>query len=122
MKNFNPLLIKPPPLLNISLFIQQTQNFHLDEHDIMVNFDVVSLFTKIPISEALALSSNIFDPETLNLVEICLSYTLFPFKWVFHEKIEGTTMGYSLSPMMANSFMEHFETLVLNNFHLKLKC
>ena len=31
-------------------------------------------------------------------------------------------MGSSLSPVIANIFMEHFETLALNNFHQKPKC
>jgi hypothetical protein len=38
------------------------------------------------------------------------------------NKWKGTTMGSSLSPVVANIFMEHFETLALNNFHLKPKC
>jgi hypothetical protein len=62
------------------------------------------------------------DPEILDLIKIFLSSTFFTFKGVFYEQNEGTTMGSSLSPVVANIFMEHFETLSLRRFHLKPKC
>jgi hypothetical protein len=45
--NFGPLSVKHLPLLKIPLILsKKIQNIHLDENDIMVSFDVVSLFTK----------------------------------------------------------------------------
>jgi hypothetical protein len=73
-------------------------------------------------SKALTLISKLVDHETLNLIKIYLSSTFFTFKGVFYEQTEGTTMGSSLSLVVANIFMEHFESLALNNFHLKPKC
>jgi hypothetical protein len=72
--------------------------------------------------EAIDLISKLVDPKTLNLIKICLTSTFFTFKGTCYEQTEGTTMGSSLSPVVANIFMEHFETLALNNFHLKPKC
>ena len=103
-------------------FIHKTHNLHLDEQDLMVSFDVVSLFTKIPILEDLSLISKLVDPKTLDLIKICFSSTFFTFKGVCYEQTEGTTMGWSLSPVVANIFMEHFESLALSSFHLKPKC
>jgi hypothetical protein len=88
----------------------------------MFIFDFISLFTKITISESLTLISKLVDSETLNLIEIFLSSTFFTFKGVFYEQTEGTTMGSSLSPVVANIFMENFEYLALKNFHIKTKC
>jgi hypothetical protein len=88
----------------------------------MVSFDVVSLFTKILVPEAINLISKLVDSETLNLIEICLTSTFFTFKGTCYEQTEGTTMGSSLSPVVANIFMEHFETSSLKSFHLKPKC
>jgi hypothetical protein len=51
-------------------FIQKIQNLYLSDQDLLVIFDVVSLFTKILISEALAFISTLVDPETLHLIEI----------------------------------------------------
>jgi hypothetical protein len=90
-----------------SHFIQKTRNFHLDEPHIMVIFDVVCIFTKISISESLALIFNLVNPKTLNVIDICLSSTFFTSKGVFYEQIEGIAMGYSLSPAEDNIFMEH---------------
>jgi hypothetical protein len=87
-----------------------------------VSFDVVSLFAKISVPEALDLVSKLVDPETFNLIKICLTPTFFTFKGTCYEQTEGTTMGSSLSPVVANIFMEHFEALALNNFQLKPKC
>jgi hypothetical protein len=87
-----------------------------------MSFDVVSLFTKTPIPKSLDLISKLVDLETLNLIKIFLTSTFFTFKGTCYEQTEGTTMGSSLSLMVANIFMEHFDTLALNNFHLKPKC
>ena len=103
-------------------FIHKTQDLHLGDHNLMVSFDVVSLFTKIPLPEALDIISQFVDKETLHLIEICLSSTFFSFKSKFYEQTEGTTMGSCLSLIVANIFMEHFETLALNSFSLKPKC
>jgi hypothetical protein len=88
----------------------------------MVILDVVSLFTKITVLEAFDLISNLVDPETLNLIEIYLTSTFFTFKGICYEQTKGTTMGSSLSPVVANNFMEYFEAQELNNFHLNPKC
>jgi hypothetical protein len=50
---FNISLEKLHPFIKDSSdFIQKTKHLHLDEHDIMVSFDVVSLFTKILVSRS----------------------------------------------------------------------
>ena len=72
----------------------------------MVSFDVVSLFTKVPLWEAmLYISDLLHDDETLedrttlppdvicSLTEICLSTTYFMFENDFYEQIEGAAMG-----------------------------
>jgi len=100
----------------------KTHTLHLEKDDLLVSFDVVSLFTKIPIPETLALISKLVDSETLNLIEIFLTSIIFSFQDKIYEKTEGTTMGSLLSPVVANIFMEHLESLSLNSFHLKTKC
>jgi hypothetical protein len=87
--NFNPLSSKTSSFIKDSFdFIQKTQNLHLDDNDIMVNFDVVSLFTKIHVLEALTLISKLVDSETLNLIEICLTSTFFTFKGFSMNKLK----------------------------------
>jgi hypothetical protein len=100
-------------------FIHKTHAFLLYEQDLMASFNVISHFTKILIPEVLTLISNLIDLETLDLIKICLSSTFFTFKGACYEQIEGTTMGSSLFPVVANIFMEHFKYLSLIIFHLK---
>jgi hypothetical protein len=112
----------PSFIKDSSDFIQKTQHLHLDENYIMAIFYVISLFTKILVPEALNLISNLVSPKTLNLIEIFLTSTFFTFKGIFYEKTKGTSMGSSLSSVVVNIFMEHFEGFALNRFDLKPKC
>jgi hypothetical protein len=40
--------------------------------DIIINFDVVSLFTKIPLGEAISIIKEVIDPETTKLAKFFL--------------------------------------------------
>jgi hypothetical protein len=51
-----------------------------DENDILVNIGVVSLFTKIPIGEAVDIIKSVSDTKTTILAEICLKST-HQFSW-----------------------------------------
>jgi len=74
----NAILHKKYSLFNKSTeIIQKSRNLHLDEEDVMVSFDVVSMFKKILFPQVLDLISKLDDLETLNLIQICLSSTLF---------------------------------------------
>jgi hypothetical protein len=108
--------------MDSSDFIKKTMNMHLDKQDIMVHFDVVSLLTKISILESLDLISKLVDPKTLNLIEICLTSTFLTFKGIHYEQTKGTTIGSFLSLVVATVFIEQFETLALNTWHIKRKC
>ena len=46
-------------------------------------------------------------PELCHLVELCLRSTYFQFGHTFFEQVQGAAaMGSSLSPIVANIFME----------------
>lgn len=96
-------------------FIEKFRTILIDENDLLVSFDVVSLFTNIPVLEALHLISQLVDQETLNPIQICLNSTFLSFKGTIYEQTKGTIMGSPLSPIVANTFMEHFETRALNS-------
>ena len=90
----------------------------------MVSFDVVSLFTNIPVEDALQAISMLLTqdddleecttipvPDICELTEMCLqsTYMYFMFVGTFFEQVERAAMGSSLSPVVANLFMEAFE-------------
>jgi hypothetical protein len=118
-----PFIRQTPSFLkNFTEFIHLIHDPQLNEQDPLVSFDVVSLFTKILIPQDLNIISNLVNLEPLNLIKICFTYTFFSFKGKFYEQTEGTAPGSSLSPIVANNFMEHFEILALNSCSLKPKC
>lgn len=55
------------------------------------------------------------DPDTARLVEICLTSTFFSFEGEFFKQTCGVAMGSPLSPIVANLFMEDFESKALNS-------
>lgn len=44
------------------------------------------------------------------------------YEGIIYEQTKGTTMGSSLSLIVENIFMEHFEARALNSWHHKPKC
>ena len=98
------------------------------ENDWMVSFDVVSLFTRVPVNETLdeiatKLSEDdnleertyLTPPQVCHLTKICLKSTYFQFRGEFFEQIEGAAMGSPLSPIIANLFMESLEEKALES-------
>ena len=86
-----------------------------DEY-LMVSFDIVSLYTMIPIDEAIDVMKTITDDETIDLLKLCLKSSFFSFKGTIYEQTHGVAMGSPLSPIIANIYMEHFEKKALNSF------
>ena len=78
----------------------------MNEEDILLSLDVVSLFTKIPINEVVEVIKEISSKEISSLVEICLRSTFFTFRGSIYEQMEGVAMGSPLSPVVTNLFME----------------
>jgi hypothetical protein len=79
----------------------------------MVSFEVVSLFTKVPITDTLELLSHHFEDNVKALFKHALTSTYFCFEGQFYEQIKGVVMGSPLSPVIANFFMEYFEKKAL---------
>jgi len=75
----------------------------------MVSFDVVTLFTKVPVEELLTLLSQHYNDDILALYKHVLTSTYFCVDGQFYEQTDGVAMGYPLSPVIANFYMEDFE-------------
>ncbi len=108
------------------------EQIRLSENDILVSFDVVSLFTNVPVEEAciiakerLLLDSTLpqrtnLSPENIyDLLKLCLTTTCFQWREKYYEQTYGAPMGSPLSPVMANLFMEEFEKNALATATLK---
>ena len=107
-------------------FVQQIKEVKLKEDESMVSYDVTALFTSVPIppvikiiEEKLKEDKDLSRRTSMNtrhitqLLEFCLRSTSFVFQGQHYEQVEGAAMGSPLSPIVANIYMEHFETRAL---------
>ena len=56
----------------------------IEPKDKILSFDVVSLFTKIPLDEEIQVIKEATKPRIARLAEICLRSTFFSFQGVFY--------------------------------------
>ncbi len=120
-------------VVNSKEFVTKMEQIGLSENDILVSFDVVSLFTNVPVEEACIIAKErlLFDstlpqrtnfsPENIyDLLKLCLTTTCFQWREKYYEQTYGAPMGSRpLSPVMANLFMEEFEKNALATATLK---
>ncbi|XP_030746552.1 uncharacterized protein LOC115875272 [Sitophilus oryzae] len=100
-------------------FVQKLKDIKLEPSDIMVSFDVVSLFTRVPLGESMDLIKESFPPDIAELFRVCLTGSYFLWNGNYYEQTEGVAMGSPISPIIANFFMERFEEKALESSVLK---
>ncbi len=101
----------------------------LEPDEEMVFFDATALFTKVLIEESITIireclaNDNTLKDRTFlsvdNITELlrcCVTTTYFVFKGVFYTQIEGAAMGFPVSPIVSNLFLETFESKALATF------
>jgi hypothetical protein len=88
----------------------------------MISFDVVLLFTRVPIRETMSLLSRHFEEDILTLFPHVLMSSYFSFGGQFYEQIDGVAKGSPLSPVIANFYMEVFKEMVLDRAPHKPLC
>ena len=94
----------------------------LKDSEMLVSFDVESLFTSIPVKEAIDITmERLKDDPTLvgrtalhisdvrRMLEFCLNNAYFMFEQELYLQTDGLTMGSPISPTVADLFMESFE-------------
>ena len=107
-------------------FVQQIKEVKLKQDESMVSYDVTALFTSVPIPPVLKIieeklkedkdlprRTSMNTRHIIQLLEFCLRSTSFVFQGQHFEQVEGAAMGSPLSPIVANIYMEHFETRAL---------
>ncbi|XP_060531558.1 uncharacterized protein LOC132705141 [Cylas formicarius] len=87
--------------------------------DLLDSFDIVSLFTNIPVDEALDII--IIPIDTMDLTRHCLKNTYVIYNDKRYKQIEGAPMGSPLSPVIANLFMIALEKRAIETADYKSK-
>ena len=101
-----------------------------------VSYDVISLFTNIPLDETINLILTALYPKIPNVaakgqlfngmtktifknsLNHCLKDNVFVFNGIFYKQIDGCAMGSPLAPILADIFMNHLlETKISREQH-----
>ncbi|KAJ0176830.1 hypothetical protein K1T71_008009 [Dendrolimus kikuchii] len=98
----------------------------LAEDEVLVSFDVQSLFTSLPVEDCIEivkrkLIANNMPEEYADLLKHCLTSGYFVWDYGFYDQINGVAMGSPVSPVVADIFMEDFEQKALDTAPAKPK-
>ena len=83
-------------ITNLSRFVNIFKDVHFNQSDIVLSFDVVSLFTNIPSSQSNAyklISPWQHKPQVLDLLINCLSSSSFRWRNHLYEQIAEAAIG-----------------------------
>ena len=118
----------PHHIKNTGDFVQQVRGITLKPTECITSYDVSALFTSVPIESAITIIKKKLemDPElhtrttmkveqVISLLEFCLKTTYFQFQGRFYEQLHGAAMGSPISPIVANLYMEDFETKAISS-------
>ena len=114
-------------VLNSSQFANEVANMEISDDEVMVSFDVVSLFTAIPVNKAceyirdklnndntLHLRTSLNIDDIISLLKFILSNNYFVYNNCIYKQIHGCAMGSPVSPIVANLCMEVIEELAIS--------
>ncbi|XP_013142201.1 PREDICTED: uncharacterized protein LOC106106199 [Papilio polytes] len=105
-------------------FTRLLEEVKVHDNEILVSFDVESLFTNVPVAETIGiikqlLSANNLPSVYLPLIEFCLTSGYFLWRGDYYLQMEGVAMGSPIAPVVANIFMEHLEDNALRTAPFK---
>jgi hypothetical protein len=112
---------------NSQHFIQILNQLKITEGDILIGFNVESLFTKVLLYNMLEIIlehiTAVNLPQDLSsLMDHCVSSTFFIHQGKFYRQVQGAAMGSPLSPLLANIFMTAFKVEAIDSSLMKPKC
>ncbi len=118
-------------VLNSKHFAGLVKEERVEVEETLVSFDVTSLFTNVPIDEAVdVIHRKLAEEEEgedlvertplpaeriAELLQLCLKSTYFSYNGEFYEQRQGAAMGSPVSAVVANLYMEFFEELALKS-------
>ena len=116
---------------NTTDFLEKLEDVTIDDDEVMVSFDVKSLFTSVPVDDAYAAIEQLVRADDhdgvrertgmgteaiLRLLKLCKSITNFKFRNKHYALADGLPIGSPASPVIANIYMRVFEEKALSTF------
>jgi len=113
---------------------EELSSVQIEEDELLVSHDVVSLFTSTPVKESLEVirerlqrhsewryTTLLEVDDIMELLEFILTTTYFCFNCQIYRQKFGTAMDSPVFPLAANMFMEHLERKLLDTAPEDLK-
>jgi len=116
----------PHHIKNSADFVKKIKDLEVPPGQKQISYDVSALFTSIPVDSAvdcikrrleqddtLHKRTELKTTQILQLLEFCLNTTYFVYDGQFFKQTHGAAMGSPVSPIVANLYMEDFESWAL---------
>jgi hypothetical protein len=115
-----PLAINHYTITDTFEFVNEVHSLTLKDGDVLVSYDVSSLFTNVPLEETIHILAdkafandwfnqthhlNLSKQDLIHLLEGATKDQLFLFNGQLYEQTDGVAMGSPLGPLLANVFM-----------------
>ncbi|MCP3661020.1 MAG: hypothetical protein GY696_00765 [Gammaproteobacteria bacterium] len=121
----SPYMDKCDSYIRNSAHLVEELSLMQPDQSFLASFDVSSLFTNVPVAEAVNLSMDLItqdddtrnfipSPELRRLFEFSTSYCNFQFAGQNFDQVDGLAMGNPLAPPLAHLFMVKIEKSALN--------
>ena len=108
-------------------FIKKIKHLSINpEEETIVSFEISALFTSIPVHVALQVISSkistctsftnvckILTEKFTKLLKFTLTNYIFCFNMKFYKQLQGVARGSPISSVIANIYMEYFESLAI---------
>ena len=108
-------------------FIKKIKHLSINPEEVtLVSFDVSTLFTSIPVPVALQVINSKISTCTsftnvckiptekfIKLLEFTITHCISCFNKKFYKQLQGAAMGSPVFPVIANIYMEYFESLTI---------
>ena len=123
-EKLKPLSLNQYTVTDIFDFTNEIHELKINKGEILVSYDVSSLFTNVPLDETIeilvnrALTNNSFNTthnlaltrtDLVDLLSVATKGQLFQFDGALYEQTDGVAMGSPLGPLLANVFMSSIE-------------
>ena len=100
------------------------------DDEILVSYDVKSLFTSIPVEESICICEQRLKADQslskrtelrvetiIQLLRFCLTSTAFQYENKHYQQLNGVAMGSPVSPVITDIFTDELENTALLSFH-----
>ena len=117
----------PHHIISTKDLVEQVKHVTLLPGEFLSSYDVTALCTSVPVDLALGIIKDLLekDPtikertvlavgDIVLLLEFCFKNTYFPCQGQFSEQVEGLAMGFPVSSIIANLYMEYLEQKALS--------